>query len=144
MVSATHPPILVLLLAAWFAGCSDSVTDFESSDVDTSRSRWLAGNVTDYTFEVAIQTSWFPRSPFIQVDVADGMVVSAREIEGEVLEEFTLTVDSIWNQLLEARAQGQLNSATFNHRGVPIEIDFGPWAVDGGVHYSVRRFASSR
>jgi hypothetical protein len=144
MLNASRTPILALLLAASLAGCSDSLTDFEPGDVDAAHSRWLAANVMNYTFEVAIQTSWVPQSPFIQVEVADGAVVLAREIDGEVLEEFTLTIDTIWNQLLEARGQGQLNSAAFNNRGVPIEIDFGPWEVDGGVHYSVRRFASSR
>jgi hypothetical protein len=144
MMSACRRPTVALLLAVSLASCSDSVTDFERGDVDAARKAWLAGNVTDYTFEVAIQSSWVPLSPFIQVDVADRTVVSAREIEGEVLDNFVLTIDSIWNQSLAARAQGQLNSAVFNNRGVPIEIDFGPWEVDGGVHYSVRRFASVR
>jgi hypothetical protein len=56
---------------------------------------------------------------------------------------FTLTVDTIWEMLLAARASGELNSAVFNQRGVPVEADMGPWPVDGGVRYSVRNFTES-
>jgi hypothetical protein len=101
---------------------------------------WLTSEITDYSFEVAIATSWVPKSGYYSVNVVDKKVDIAIDASGKPVEDFTLTVDGIWDGLLAARAIGQLNSARFNSRGVPIETDWGPWPVDGGVHYSVRRF----
>lgn len=127
------------IAAMMLAACSDPVV-FEHSDVDAAREAWLDANFSDYRFEVAIATSWVPQSGFYQVRVRDGEVIAAWNADGDVVSLFTLTVDQIWDELLAARDAGQLNSATFDHRGVPLETDFGPWPVDGGVHYSVRNF----
>jgi len=97
-----------------------------------------------YTFEVATASSWLPRSGYYRVQVSNGQVVAARDSSGQAVADFGITVDGIWDELLEHRARGELNSARFDERGVPVEVDMGPWAVDGGVHYSVRNFAASR
>lgn len=52
--------------------------------------------------------------------------------------------DSLDDAGVTARAEGELNSALFNDRGVPVEFDYGEWASDGGVHYSLRNFEPSR
>ena len=122
--------------------CSDPAAPH--NDVDAARRVWLASNVRNYTFEVAAASSWVPRSGFYQVRVADRRVITAVDSAGKPAANFTLTIDEIWDRLLAARAQGQLNSVVFNERGVPIETDMGPWPVDGGVHYSVRSFAPDR
>jgi hypothetical protein len=131
-----------ILLAATQLGCSDPTAPH--SDVDRARRVWLASNVTDYTFEVATATSWFPKSGYYHVSVAGRLVESATDPQGRPLATFTLTVDEIWDRLLAARESGELNSVLFNRQGVPIETDFGPWEVDGGVRYSVRNFVRAR
>jgi hypothetical protein len=83
-------------------------------------------------------------SGYVRVWVSNGAVVAAIDSDGRAVDDFSLTVDAIWDQLLDARENGQLHSALFNHRGIPVETNFGPWAVDGGVHHSVRRFTPAR
>ena len=129
-------------LAALLASCS-SATEPRHSDVDLARQAWLASQATNYSFEVAIATSWTPKSGYFRVRVADKKVVAASDANGKPVETFSLTIDAVWDQLLAARAKGELNSALFNSHGVPVETDMGPWPVDGGVHYSVRRFAKT-
>jgi hypothetical protein len=112
-----------------------------SADVDRARSAWLGDHPLAYRFEVAVASSWFPRSGYYHVQVSNGQVVAAVSSTLQVVADFTLTVDTIWDHLLAARARGELNSALFNVRGVPVETDMGPWPVDGGLHYWVRHFA---
>jgi hypothetical protein len=84
----------------------------------------------------------FPRSGYYWVRVVNGQVVETRDAAGAPVVGFTLSIDAIWDRLLAARANGELNSALFNRQGVPLETDMGPWELDGGVHYSVRRFST--
>jgi hypothetical protein len=74
----------------------------------------------------------------------DRNVVTATDPDGKSIANYTLTIDEIWNQLLDARARGDLNSVTFNNRGVPILTDMGPWPVDGGVRHTIRSFVPDR
>jgi hypothetical protein len=76
--------------------------------------------------------------------VSSGEVVAARDSSGQAVADFTITIDRIWDELLAARANGELNSARFDFRVVPNETDMGEWPVDGGRHYSVRNFAVNR
>lgn len=131
--------LVPLGIAMLVTACSDPVV-FEHSDVDAAREAWLEANFSDYRFEVAIATSWVPQSGYYQVHVRDRAVIAATDSDGDPVSLFAVTIDQIWDELLAARDAGQLNSATFDRRGVPLEIDFGPWPVDGGVHYSVRNF----
>lgn len=133
----------VVGIAATLLGCSKP-TEPRHADVDLARSVWLADHPRAYTFEVATASSWFPKSGYFLVQVSDGQVLAASDSTGKAVTNFTLTVDGIWDRLLAARARGELNSALFNQRGVPVESDMGPWPVDGGVHYSVRNFAAHR
>lgn len=133
----------IVAVAAALLNCSGT-TEPRHTDVDLARSAWLGNHPQAYSFEVAIATSWFPKSGYYHVQVSIGQVVAASDSAGRAVADFTLTVDGIWDQLLAARARGELNSALFNRRGVPVESDMGPWPVDGGVHYSVRSFAESR
>jgi len=135
--------IAATAVAATLLSCSGA-TEPRHADVDLARSVWLANHPQAYSFEVATASSWFPKSGYFRVQVSNGQVVAASDSAGHAIANFTLTVDLIWDQLLAARARGELNSALFNQRGVPVESDMGPWPVDGGVHYSVRIFAGSR
>ena len=130
----------IFLLASILASCV-SPTGPRHTDVDRARQTWLASNAASYTFEVALASSWMPRTGYYRVRVADRAVAAAIDPSGKTIEGFTLTIDEIWDRLLAARVRGELNSALFDSRGVPVEADTGPWPVDGGVHYSVRRFA---
>ena len=136
---------LATIMVAWatLLSCSDA-TGPRYADVDLARNLWLGSRPEAYTFEVATESSWFPKSGYFRVEVLAGGVVSARDATGQVVPGFTLTVDKIWDQLLAARANGQLNSATFDRLGIPVECDMGPWPVDGGVRYWIRDFAKTR
>lgn len=123
-------------------GCSQPTEPH--SDVRAARRVWLASNVTDYTFELAITSSWVPKSDYYRIRVAGRKVIAVTTPGGERVENLTLTIDDIWDALLAARASGDLNSVVFNSRGVPVETDMGDWPVDAGVHYSVRKFVPSR
>ena len=124
--------------------CSSSTEPHGSTDVDAARVLWLARQPRAYSFEVAMESSWFRRSGYYRVQVSDRQVVAARDSSGQAVADFTITVDGIWDELLAARANNELNSARFDLRGVPLETDMGAWPVDGGRHYSVRNFAVSR
>lgn len=135
----------VIVVSTALLDCSDATAPAPShSDVDLARSVWLATHPASYTFDVATTSSWSPTAGYYRVEVRAGEVVSARDPLGRVDPNFTLTVETIWDRLITARAEGQLNSATFDGRGVPLETDMGSWPVDGGVHYSVRDFAATR
>jgi uncharacterized protein DUF6174 len=124
-------------------GCSETATEPRHTDVDLARSVWLTSHPQAYSFEVATASSWFPSAGYYRVRVSNGQVISATDPTGKPVANFTLTVDTIWDYVLAARARGELNSAVFNQRGIPVEADMGPWAVDGGVRYSVRNFTQS-
>lgn len=137
--------LFVLMGLTLLAGASacDSTRPF-ISDVDLARQAWLRSRPAAYTFEVASAYSWFPRSDFVRVEVEDGIVVEATDPSGDPVEAFTLTLDSLWGRVLTARQRGELNSARFDRNGVPIEIDYGPWELDGGVAFWVRNFVRRR
>lgn len=109
-----------------------------------ARRAWLASKVTSYTFEFASETSWFPRSDYYRIRVVDREAVEATTSDGEPVPDLTVTVDEIWDRILAAHVNGELNSVLFDRRGVPIEADMGDWALDGGVRYFVRNFVPSR
>jgi len=142
-MSRFWPRAATITLAITLLGCS-STTEPLGNHVDFARALWLGRRPSAYTFEVATASSWLPRSGYYRVQVSNGQVVAARDSSGQAVADFGITVDGIWDELLEHRARGELNSARFDERGVPVEVDMGPWAVDGGVHYSVRNFAASR
>jgi hypothetical protein len=134
-----------MLASVWLVGCEGTTTEPLHSDVDLARRAWLAEGATSYSFQIATIGSWFPGEGYVRVQVDGGRVVAAVAADGvspPVAPPPTL--DELWDRLLEARDRGQLNSAEFDRRGVPIETDMGPWPVDGGVHYSVRGFTKVR
>lgn len=109
------------------------------TNIDAARSAWLANHPNAYSFEVAAASSWIRASGFYRVTVVADRVVSATDADGKQDTRFATTVDAIWAGILANRA-GSLNTAIFNARGVPVEADYGDWALDGGVHYWVRNF----
>ena len=133
-------PIVVLAL---LLGSCGSPTDLHS-DIDAARSDWVALNARDYVFEVSMRTSWTPTSGFYRVRVVNRQVAEAFDPHGAPTQGFSLTLDSVWEQILASRASDEVNAVAFDARGVPVETDLGPWAADGGRHYSVRRFARQR
>ena len=123
-------------------GC-DSTRPF-TVDVDLARQAWLRSRAAEYTFELASASSWVPKSGYTRVKVEDGVVVEATDPEGNSRANFTTTVDTLWDRLLAARERGELNSARFDRNGVPVEINYGPWEVDGGIAFWVRNFVRRR
>jgi hypothetical protein len=131
-----------IAMAVTVLSCS-SATEPLGADVDFARTLWLGRHPRAYSFEVQI-TAFYSTPGYFRVQVSDGQVVDARDPSGQPVADFTVTVDGIWDALLAARAKNELNSATFGRRGVPAEVDVGPWPLDGGTHYSVRNFAASQ
>jgi hypothetical protein len=132
-----------MLASAWLIGCG--TTEPLHSDVDLARRAWLSGRATNYSFEIATTSSWFPQSGYVRVQVTDGRVVAAIAPDGTPKPLSSQpTIDELWDRILAARDRGELNSADFDLHGVPIETDTGPWPVDGGMHYSVRGYTRVR
>lgn len=127
----------VAVVALILTSC-DSPTEARQSDVDVARAAWLQNAPTSYRFEIAI-TSMIPQTPFYRVRVTNGEVVEATDPDGNAVQ-FNKTLDDIWDEVLEARARGDLNAVSFDSNGVPVEVDKGYWPVDGGVHYAIRNF----
>ena len=141
-MSRSWARVASIALAVMVSSCS-SATEPQSGGVDFARVLWLGSHPRTYSYEVAV-TAFFGTPGSVRVQVSDGRVVSARDSTGQTVANFDLTVDDIWDDLLAARARNELNSAKFGQRGVPVEVDLGTWANDGGVHYSVRNFALTR
>ena len=133
---------LLALVLIPLAGCS-SPTELHG-DIAAARMDWMRMNARDYVFEVSIITSWTPRSGFYRVRVVNRQVTEAFEPDGSPAQGFTLTLDRIWDEILASQMNDEINSVSFDTRGVPIHTDLGPWASDGGRGYSVRRFARQR
>jgi hypothetical protein len=135
----------IVIVSTAILGCSETTTpEPRHSDVDLARTVWLTSHPQAYSFEVSIASSWGGSGGFFRVQVANGQVIEASDPSGNPVADFTLTVDVIWDRLLAARVRGELNSAAFNQRGVPLVTDTGPWPGDGGVRYTVRNFTGSR
>jgi hypothetical protein len=125
-----------------FVGC-DGPTE-PHDDIDRALLAWNEMNARDYTFEVATQYSMFPRRGFYRVRVENRQVLEVFDENGAPVQGFNLTVQTIWNDILRARTDGEVNSARFDRLGVPVEINLGPWELDGGRLYSVRSFSRLR
>ena len=135
---------LLLIPLLFVSGCS-SATQPLLNDVDVARARWLAQRPAEYTVEVAIATSWTPKSAYHRATVVGATVTSVVDENGDaVTSTWAISIDSLWQRVLTEQANGNLNSAVFSHAGVPLEADWGPWPVDGGVHYSVRNYVRFR
>jgi hypothetical protein len=134
-----------MIASVWLIGCAGPTTEPLHSDVDVARMAWLSEGATSYSFELSTSSSWFPQGAWVRIRVDGGRVVAAVALDGVAQPVASqATIDDIWDRILDARARGELNSAEFDRRGVPIESDMGPWPVDGGVHYSVRGFTRAR
>jgi hypothetical protein len=132
--------LLSMVLLGCSSGSARSVTGPLSTDVDAARTRWLSIRPQAYSFEVQTSSSWSQPGGYYRVLVVNGEVAEARTPTGAATINPLPTIDSIWDQILSARAKAELNAAEFDAQGVPVESDMGPWPVDGGVHYSVRNF----
>ena len=135
--------LAVVLTAASSCSSTDS-TGPTFNDLGAARRTWLANHPLDYTFELSTTGSWVPQSPYYTVQVVNGQTTAMIDPFRGATTYLPPTIDDIWNGLLAAQGKGQLHLAQFSVRGVPLETDFGPWEVDGGVHYSVRNFRSTR
>ena len=144
MHGSTSRAFARVVTSVWLVGCSAVLTEPVHDDVDRARRDWLARDVRTYSFEVSTTTSWFPPTGYVRVQVTNRQVASATAPDGAPIASFTLTIDEIWNRILDARTRNEVNSVSFDSRGVPVETDLGPWPVDGGAHYSVRAFQPAR
>jgi Family of unknown function (DUF6174) len=130
------------LIFAAVLGCSDSTgpSPVRIVDVDAARGIWTANRPSSYIFDVNISGS-AGVMPYYRVTVVSGHVVSATNAKGDRVDGFDTTIDTIWDRVLSSRANQQLHTAEFDAAGVPVEVDYGRWEVDGGVHFSVRNFS---
>jgi len=138
-------PLASLYLAAAVLvqpACSQPTEPHDN--IVVARRAWLAANVTSYTFEIAFDSAMLPRTDYYRIRVVDKEAVEAHTLDGELVPDLAVTIDEIWDEILAARASGELNSVLFDRRGVPIEADMGDWALDSGHRYSVRNFVPSR
>jgi hypothetical protein len=142
---AVTTSVLVAAVASLIAanGCYEPTEPYHT-DIDRAHEAWLTSHPREYTFEVAWAWSMLPRSGYTHVEVSDGVVVSATDPDGGLIGGYSLTVDTLWMYVLDARTSGELNSARFDSQGVPIQVDWGDWALDGGVGYRVRNFVKNR
>ena len=129
------------MMALPLASC-DNVTGPEH-DILAARMEWQRMNARDYSFEMATQFSMFPSSGYVRIRVVDREVVEALDANGQPVQS-QRTLESVWRDILAAHENGEVNLVRFSNRGVPLEIDLGPWEVDGGRHYSVRNFSRQR
>jgi hypothetical protein len=130
---------IAVTIAVLGLACSSSTEPIR--DIDAARTRWLLHRPAAYQVDVSVQASMFPKSPFHTAIVSGAEVVAVTDENGApVTQSWAISVDSLWTQILRQRAEGTLNSATFDFRGVPLDVDWGPWALDGGIHYSLRNF----
>ena len=117
-----------------------STSEPRTTDVALAYSRWSAFHPASYSFDISVR-AFVSSDGFSHVTVENGEVIDARQPSGEPIPSFTLTIDALWNEILAARQNGNLNSAVFTVAGVPLDVDIGDWALDSGVHYSIRNFS---
>lgn len=117
--------------------CSDPVEPH--GDVAAAYVDWLRGNYSDYVFDISTAWSMTPRSPYYRVRVEGDSVVSATDENGD-RSRSAATIDDVWRWILTAHEAGELNSARFDRRGVPLEVDMGDRARDGGGAVWIRSF----
>lgn len=72
-------------------------------DVDLAHAVWLSSDIANYTYEVALDSSWFPRSGYYQVVVADGSVIAVTDENGDPVQRYDLAIDVLWEHILYAR-----------------------------------------
>ena len=129
------------LAAVALQACGDIFGPSTHGDISRAHSDWLANRPASYSFQVTVTSSMLPPRT-VSVMVQNGIVTEeidhgsgARRTSG------FLTIDSIWQEILEAVEDGSLHSAKFNDEGVPVSSNMGPWEVDGGRAFEVRGFA---
>lgn len=127
------------LLLLFISSCGDFVAP-GTSNVDEARAAWLKSRSADYSFEYAWRSSWFDWTAFRRVTVTRGVVTAVSGTQDGLKLEYQPTLDRIWDELLSSRALHQLNAANFGRDGIPIHVNYGEWASDGGVEYTVRDF----
>jgi uncharacterized protein DUF6174 len=140
-------PTLRSLAAAFLLLPACSSGTGPDSDLEAAHIRWSRTHPTDYSFEFAMATAWFPPSGYYWVDVRDGNVIAARHVAtgDPVLVQNAFTIDDLWERLIAARNRGEsLTELRFSREGVPLEAMIGTFADDGGVHYAVRNFVRRR
>jgi Family of unknown function (DUF6174) len=138
--------LALLAAAACDAGPTAADETFDS-DLDAARARWVAARPSDYSFELRVNTAWFPPRGHDLIIVRNGAVASVRRLDsGESLPTANAyTIDGIYEVLASFRARGEpLARLRFNADGVPLEAMAGSFANDGGVAYEVRAFRRLR
>ena len=137
--------LLLLTMVVATGGCNPGTAPV-IHDIDVARARWLAEPPSSYVFEEAVEGS-FPKSPYYRVTVVANSIVTVVNEKGAAVPlpaGAIISLDSLWNEIISERAKGNLNSAVFSEAGIPLEVDWGPWPVDGGVRYFVRNFERGR
>jgi hypothetical protein len=134
----------LVLTIGLITGCTLATeSERRLDDVAVARERWLSSPPRDYTFEVDLLCFCLYRGP-IRVTVVGGIAVAATDTTGAAVENFTMTLGTLWESILVAQANGSLAMAEFDQRGVPVEAEIGVMANDSGVHYSIRNFSRTR
>ena len=130
---------LVALSVLVLPGCGDGLSPFVHTDIDQARADWLANRRASYSFEVTIQSSWSPATPY-SVRVVNGVVVERVDLLSGTKSTDGETIDDIWDAILQARNRNQVNEVRFSVLGIPVMADVGIWAIDGGLSWQVTRY----
>jgi hypothetical protein len=133
----------MLVTLVGFAVACGGGTDPQIDDVDLAHARWTANRATGYVFELA-SLSMAGQSPFHRITVDNGLVTAVVGEDGVPVPGLRLTIDSLFHLAFDRRERGELNEASFTRQGVPVMIDFGQWALDGGSRFTVRNFSRIR
>jgi hypothetical protein len=130
---------LVALSALVLQGCGDGLAPKVHTDIARARIDWLANRSPNYTFQVTAASSWNPPTLY-SVKVENHELVEMIEYPSNSRSTQGYTIDDIWDLIIQFQNDGQLHSAKFDDRGVPISSSMGAWEVDGGLSFEVQHF----
>ena len=131
--------LFVVLAALAVQGCGPGAFDLPlHTDVDKARADWLADRPASYTYDVSTNSQVGPRRMRIRVE-NHAVTQTINRDTGEQTQD-GLTIEQIWSDILWWRQRNQLNSASFDDRGLPISSDMGLWALDSGHSYIITMF----
>src|SRR4051794_39448149 len=92
-------------------------------DVYSAHATWLKTHPRAYTFEIETQSAWIRNTGYLRIQVSGDSVVSATSETGVPVAGWTTTIDTIWARILQASQDKTLGAASFDARGVPVEVD---------------------
>lgn len=127
------------LVAVAVQSCGPNPFDLPlHTDVDKARADWLADRPATYTYDVSTNSQSGQFRMRIRVENHVVTVTMNRDT-GKPMQDGP-SIESIWTDILFWRQRNQLNSASFDGRGLPVSADMGIWEVDSGHSYTITMF----